>query len=269
MKARVFRTVGALVAGVVLLGMLLLALGGGVLEVDAQGKVRYVWLITKKLTVQNAADLQDDVDVGGDLDVTDDATVGDDLTVTDNAEVGGDLALTGNFSARSLMLRLQDVADDASNNVRAAAGVISTTSSITTSITNPDYPRNVKVTYQTVTTATAGSFTVTGVDARGEATTDVLAVGAISGTQTLTGLVPWASVTSFTMPGSRTEAVTLTVGLGEKFGLPLLPVVAGDVFMVTVGNVFTTAYTVNTTYGTVLPTADVAANDDFTIWVKQ
>lgn len=239
--------------------------------VQAQGgipKQFLEWAVIKKLTVQGGgATFQSDVTLSGSsTDLTVGGTVtGADLVATDDVTVGG------NILTRALAIRLQDVANDASNNVLAATGVVSTTTSVTTSITNPDYPRNVVVSYQTTTTATATSLTIAGVDARGTSTSEALAVAAISGTQTLTGSVPWASITSFTWPTTRTEAVTLTVGLGEKFGLPLLPAASGDVFFVTLNNTYQNAvsYTVNITYGTVLPIADVAANDDFSIWVKQ
>lgn len=271
----------------------LMLMGAGAMVRD-----RFDWVITKRLTVQyGGADFYSDIDMNGlvlqdigdtgtdfntnggltlaeDLEAvdgsfSDDLTVTDDATITDDAAVGGDLTVSGNITNRALAIRYQDVANDDADNVYSAAAVISTTTVVSTSITNPDYPRNVVLSYQTTTTATALSLTVAGVNARGSSTSEVIAVGAVSGTQTLTGNMPWASITSFTWSVTRTEAVTFSVGLGEKLGLPVIPVAAGDVFFVTENNAYITAYTVNTTYGTVLPTADIVANDDFTIWVRQ
>lgn len=213
------------------------------------------WLVAKLLTVQGNTDLKGDLTVGGDTAMTGDVSA-------------NDLTLSGNITSRALVLRLQDVADDTATNVLAATAVATTTHSITTAITNPDYPRNVVVTLSSTAQRTAGNITLTGVDARGTATTELLAMTAITVSQTLTGNVPWASITSVAIP-TQTRAFTISVGLGEKFGLPLIPVASGDVFKVTKTNVHTTAFTVNTTYGTVGMTADVSANDDFGIWVKQ
>lgn len=273
---------------VVALVVVALALMGAAL-----GRDRFDWVITKRLTVRaGGADFLSAVDMnaqvvenigatgtdfdenGGltlaeDLDAVD-GNFSDDLVVSDDALVGGDLTVSGNMINRALAIRYQDVLNDDTDNVYSAAAVAGATTVVSTSITGPDYPRNIVLTYQTATTATALSVTVAGVDARGGSTSEAIAVAAAgAGTQTLTGNVPWASITSFTWSVTRSESVTFSVGLGEKLGLPLVPVAAGDVFFVAENNAAITAYTVNTTYGTVLPTADIVANDDFTIWVKQ
>lgn len=191
------------------------------------------------------------------------------LTVTNLTMAAGTITPT-HIAGRAAMIRVQDAAvADAYINVMGSTGVPSATTSITaSSLTQPDYPRNVVISYTTTTTATTGTVTVVGVDARGSSATSLMTVAAISGNQTITGSVAWASITSFTLP-TRTEAVTFSVGLGTKLGLPIIPVASSDVFMVTKNNTYTTAYTVDTTYGTVAPTVVVAANDDFSIWFKQ
>jgi hypothetical protein len=171
---------------------------------------------------------------------------------------------------RAAMLRIQDalVANEYTN-ILAAINVPTTTTSITSSsLTQPDYPRNLVISYTTTTTATTGTLTVAGVDARGSSTSEELTVSAISGTQTITGSVPWAVITSLTLP-TQTEELSASIGTGNALGLPIVPTASSDVFMVTKNNVYTTAYTVDTTYGAVAPTVDVAANDDFSIWFKQ
>ncbi len=171
------------------------------------------------------------------------------------------------YGHEAIWARYQDVADDAAGNVLTETLAVSATTSITTNITSPDYPRNLRITYQTTTTSTAGTLTVTGTDARGNVRTtngEGFTIAAISGTQTFTGSIPWAVVSGFTLP-TRTEAVSITVGLGEKFGIGKIPASSAEVFYLSIGNVYTSAYTVDTTWGTVLPTADIAANDDLTI----
>lgn len=180
---------------------------------------------------------------------------------------GGSLVIpNGSLANRSLFLRYQDVA--AAPTIRTGAGVVSTTTSITTSILGIDTPRNVVISWQTVTTATTGTITVSGVDARGSSTTDLISVGAVSGTQTLVGVVPWVSITSFALP-VRTEAVTLTVTGGQRFGLPIIPAAAGNLYHLTVNATPQTAPTVNATVGTFDPVSTPAANVDYNVWIKQ
>jgi hypothetical protein len=119
-----------------------------------------------------------------------------------------------------------------------------------------------------VITTTAGNITVAGIDARGNSASELVAVSAVSGTQTLSGVVPWQSITSFTLP-TRTEAITITVTGGQKFGLPIIPEAAGDVYHVTVNATPQAAPTVNATYGTFDPVSTPAANVDYNVWMKQ
>lgn len=171
------------------------------------------------------------------------------------------------LGSRAVYMRLQDVKDDTGGNVYNA-GVVSATTTITTGITSPDYPRNLQLSYQTTTTATAGSLTVFGVDARGNSTSEVLAITAISGTQTITGSTPFATISKFTLP-IRTHAVTFTVSVGAGMGIGQAPIVTGTVFLVTVNNAVTTSYTVNITKGLVTLSNGLSANDDFTIGYRQ
>ncbi|GIK42442.1 MAG: hypothetical protein BroJett011_62750 [Chloroflexota bacterium] len=218
-----------------------------------QGTQRFREIITQNLTVQNGATFQGAATFSGAATHTG-ATTLDDVT------------LTGNIANRALYLRYQDVA--AAPSIYAEAEVVSTTTSITTSILGIGTPRNVVLTYVTVTTATAGSVTVTGTDARGNSATELIAVAAVSGTQTLTGVVPWQSITSLAMP-TRTEAVTLTIIGGQKFGLPIIPIAAGDVYHLTVNATPQAAPTVNATYGTFDPVSTPAADVDYNVWMKQ
>jgi hypothetical protein len=189
------------------------------------------------------------------------------LRVTTGAEFQGSSTFTGatTFVGRSTFIRIQDA--DAAPSIRAAATVIATVSAVSSNILGIEYPRNLSITYATVTTATAGNITVVGVDARGLAATELIAVTAISGTQTVTGVVPWKSVTSLTLP-TRAEDVTLTVAGGQLFGLPYVPAAAGDVYHLTV-NKTPAVPTVDTTYGTFNPVSTPAANVDYNVLMKQ
>lgn len=61
----------------------------------------------------------------------------------------------------------------------------------------------------------------------------------------------------------------MTVTGGQKFGLPYLPEVAGDVYHVTVNLTPQAAPTVNTANGTFDPVSTPAAAVDYNVWVKQ
>lgn len=187
-------------------------------------------------------------------------------TTYDDLIVNDDLTVDGNITERSLYLRYQDVA--AAPSIRAQATVVATVQALTTNILGIDTPRNLKLTYTTATTATAGNITVAGIDARGLAATELIAVSAVSGTQTLTGVVPWQSVTSITLP-ARSENVTLTAAGGQRFGLPIVPKAVADVYHVTVNKTPQAAPTVNATYGTFDPVSTPAADVDYNVWMKQ
>ena len=190
------------------------------------------------------------------------------VKVEKNLTVTGDVAVTGNFTDHNAFLRYQDV--DAAPDVFAQATAAATVVALPTGeFLGIEYPRNLKVTYTTATTSTAGDLTVTGTNMLNQSDTEVIAVSAVSGTQTLVGNVAWKSIATITLPSSRSEAIDITIVGGQKFGLPRIPVVAGDVYHVTVNKTPQAAPTVNTTYGTFDPVSTPAADVDYNVWMKQ
>ena len=183
------------------------------------------------------------------------------------------LSVEGYITDRPIALRLQDVKDDTGGNVLAETSVSTGTTTITSSITNPDFPRNLQITLAQDTNIwtavrTAGNVLITGVDARGNAKVEVLAMTAISSTEALTGSVPFATITNFQIPAQSFQ-ISMTVSLGKKFGLPKSRLVAtSDVYFFTVNNTYSSNVTVDRTNATVAPSS-VSANDDLTIWFKQ
>lgn len=240
------------------LALLLVILLAGFAPV-AQGIQRFNTILTRVLTVQNSAEFQGPVTAAAGISA-------DDLTLSDDLAVTGDATLSGNLPGRSLALRYQDV--NAALTVYAAAEVVSTTTSITTSLLGIDYPRNLVITLSSAAQRAAGNITVTGVDARGAAATEIFAMTAITDAEVLTGNVPWVSISSIAIP-TQTNPFTLTVTGGQKFGLPHLPQAAGDVYHLTVNATPQAAPTVNATYGTVDPVSTPAANVDYTILMRQ
>lgn len=181
------------------------------------------------------------------------------------------LTVDGYIVERPVMLRFQDVKDDTGGNVLAETAITTGTTSITSSITNPDYPRNLQITLAQVSTSalrTAGNVVITGVDARGFPRLELLAVTAISATEYMTGSVPFATITSFQIP-AQGHAISVTVSLGKKFALPKTKLVAtSDVYFFTANNTYSANVTVDADNATFAP-ASVSADDDYTVWFKQ
>lgn len=184
------------------------------------------------------------------------------------------LTVNGYITDRATALRLQDVKVRGGGNVRAETEATTGTTTITSTFTNPDYPRNIEITIAQKTGTytgirTAGNIYIYGIDARGIAHVDTVAMTAISASQTLTGVVPFATLTQVVIP-AQTFPVSVTLSLGKKFGLTKAPLVStADVYFFTTNNTYTSSFTVDKTNGTVQPTTDPTANDDYTIWFKQ
>lgn len=184
------------------------------------------------------------------------------------------LTVNGYITDRATALRLQDVKVRGGGNVRAETEATTGTTTITSTFTNPDYPRNIEITIAQKTGTytgirTAGNIYIYGIDARGISHVDTVAMTAISASQTLTGVVPFATLTQVVIP-AQTFPVSVTLSLGKKFGLTKAPLVStADVFFFTTNNTQSTSFTVDRANGTVQPTTDPTANDDYTIWFKQ
>lgn len=92
---------------------------------------------------------------------------------------------------------------------------------VTTAITNPGVPRNI--------TATAGGttgdikavqVTITGTNFADEVITEVLPVFTVDTAGIVTGSKAFKTVTSVAIPAMDGAGATVTVGFGEKLGLP-------------------------------------------------
>ena len=176
------------------------------------------------------------------------------------------LTVTNEIVGRAMQVRIQDAAAASTTNVISTSFVAGETSITSSSLTQMDYARNLVLAVTATTTPTAGTITIVGTGANGESTYEGLAFSAISGTQTITGSMPWANVSSIAIP---VQSITLTVkaGGGLKFGMPFKPR-ASAAYKVTLNNTNITTYTLDTTYGTVALSA-LSANDDLTVWLKQ
>ena len=134
---------------------------------------------------------------------------------------------------------------------------------VTTAITNPDVVRNSSITTTNVTSP-SGNVTITGVDAKGNSTTEDIAISAGS---TAYGSKAFATVSKITIPAGVTADDTVAIGISDKLGLSNIIYASCDVYKVKKNNADTAIGTVNTTYDTV-DCANITGGDDFTIWYK-
>jgi hypothetical protein len=86
---------------------------------------------------------------------------------------------------------------------------------VNTSITNPDFPRNVTV--KGNASGIAGNCVITGTNIRGETITETIA---LSGVSEVAGNKAFKTVTNVNMPAkTNSSGDTVSVGMGVKFGL--------------------------------------------------
>jgi len=162
--------------------------------------------------------------------------------------------------------RFVDVAAASATAVHAAITGNSATQNITTSITNPDDARNVTITI-TNNAAPSGNVVITGL-VRGESTTETLVI--VAGT-TVKGNKAFDTVTNIQIPAGVTAADTVSVGIGDKFGLLHEIDAIVQVYKITVNAVeVTTTYAalVNATYGTI-DFSTVGVYQDMCVWYYQ
>ena len=90
---------------------------------------------------------------------------------------------------------------------------------ITTNITNPPCPRNITITCAHAAGGSdmSGNVVITGTNIFGETITDTIAEGT-DGTKQ--GTVAFKTVTSILVPGWKQDGDAITVGFGDKLGLP-------------------------------------------------
>jgi hypothetical protein len=104
--------------------------------------------------------------------------------------------------------------------VHAAVADTGATQTITTSITQPDVPRNITATPGGTTgNVTAVQCTITGTDVNGNVITETLPAFSAGAGTAVTGSKAFATVTSISQPACGT-GVTISYGRGSKLGLP-------------------------------------------------
>ncbi|MEA2056898.1 MAG: hypothetical protein U9O78_04340 [Patescibacteria group bacterium] len=105
------------------------------------------------------------------------------------------------------------------DDVLSATLLTTAVQTVSTGITNPDFPRALSVTGGDGNVT--GNVVITGKNIRGETVTDTIA---LNGTNTVDGVVAFLSVTSIQLPVYDTAGTeTVSVGITDKLGLQSIP----------------------------------------------
>ena len=99
--------------------------------------------------------------------------------------------------------------------VHAAITLTTVPQTITTGITSPDVCRVLSI--KGSAAGIAGNVGLLGTDANGEGATDTIA---LNGAATVLGSVAFAVLTSITLPARTHAGDTVSIGIGDVFGLP-------------------------------------------------
>jgi hypothetical protein len=122
------------------------------------------------------------------------------------------------FMGKAYVVVQKWTAPDAPSGTAVLASTLLTTAvqTITTGITNPDFPRLLCVDSDGAAT---GNVVVTGTNIRGEAITDTIA---LNGTNAVAGVKAFKTVTSIQLP-VKAASESVFVGVTDKLGLQSIP----------------------------------------------
>ena len=97
------------------------------------------------------------------------------------------------------------------------------TTTVTTSITDPDFPRVLSITGAMTGGSLTGNVVITGTDIRGNSITDTIA---LNNNGTVDGIKAFKTVTSILFPARVTSGDTVSIGISDKLGLEMIPYIA-------------------------------------------
>jgi len=97
------------------------------------------------------------------------------------------------------------------------------TTTVTTSITDPDFPRVISITGAMTGASLTGNVVITGTDIRGNAITDTIA---LNNNSTIDGVKAFKTITSILLPARTTAGDTVSIGISDKLGLEMIPKLA-------------------------------------------
>lgn len=94
------------------------------------------------------------------------------------------------------------------------------TTTVTTSITNPDFPRILTAKGAMAGGSLTGNVVITGTNIRGEAITDTIA---LNDNNEVAGVKAFKTVSSIVLPARVTASDTVSIGIADKLGLQSIP----------------------------------------------
>lgn len=128
-----------------------------------------------------------------------------------------DLPAVGTLSIMSPLRYRTNPAVGTATYVHAAIALTDATQTVTTSITNPDFPRIVTV--KGNASGVVGDVVITGTNINGETISDTIA---LNGASEVLGVKAFKTVTSIALPVEvHAGTDTVSVGVGNKVGFPV------------------------------------------------
>jgi hypothetical protein len=97
------------------------------------------------------------------------------------------------------------------------------TTTVSTLITNPDFPRVISITGAMAGGSLTGNVVITGTNIRGKVITDTIA---LNNNATVDGVKAFKTVTSILLPARVTSGDTVSIGISDKLGLEVIPAYA-------------------------------------------
>jgi len=187
--------------------------------------------------------------------------------VTGDLQVNGSLT-SDSYHALTQILPYMGVKIDATS-LCTSSGFQSAT--ITTGFTQVGWPRNLKAVFEFDGTADTIQATFVGLDANGEALSEVQSGElAVDADLTLTWTKAFSQITSMALSCAYTHSSDVTVTYGHLLGVPNGLTAAGDVFKVTKDGVdITSSVTVNAANATVDVGEVTGSASDFTIFCRR
>ena len=134
---------------------------------------------------------------------------------TNVSDIATNTAVVSSIDATIIKFSIADPAAASATSVHAAVTLADgAETTVTTAITNPDYPRTVSITGNAV--GITGDVVIIGTNCSDEEITDTIAS---SGSSTVNGVKAFKTVTRITLPARNAESDTISIGTTVYLGL--------------------------------------------------
>lgn len=151
----------------------------------------------------------------------------------DQPQVGAEVQSAYGYLRRQKWTAPDAAADDA---VHAAITLLATVQTITTDITNPDFPRKLTVTGTKAGGALTGNVVLTGTNIRNEVITETVAITADTEVESTKA---FKTLTSIGLPVRATSGDTVKIGMSDALGLDRC-MSGNEVILATIDSVYET-----------------------------